>query len=246
MTDYNFLKKAIITVEEAQKEFNSAATLFGALNRLVKRGEIVKLKGGMYARVNPITGDIFANRFEIATALHQGAYVAYHTAMEYYGLATQVYSDVHVITPKRYSPTIIEDLEYQCFHGKYSGGVVEYKRNALIRITELERTVADCIDRLDLAGGLEEVYMALSAINYLDEEKLTAHLDGYGKKVLYKKTGYLFSLLKPSYLTERFYEFCKGKMNIRCEDIRENEYLPYEYNEEWKLYVPKKIINTEN
>lgn len=246
MSGYSFLNQALIKVEDIKKDFASNATLFGALKRLTDSGKIVKLKGGLYATVNPITKDIYVNRFELATALHEGAYCAYHTALEYYGLATQVYSDVHVITEKRYSPMIIDDLEFQFFQCEYGGGITETKRNAKIRVTELERTVIDCLDKILVSGGLEEVFMALTMINYCDEEKLLKHLAGYGKKIIYKKAGYLFSVLKPTYLTERFYEICKQNMSDRDDDLRENKKNAYIYNNEWKLYVPKKLINTEN
>lgn len=209
MSEYTFLSKALIKVDEIKKDFASESSLFGALKRLKDNGKIVKLKGGLYATVNPIEKDIYVNRFEIATALHEGAYCAYHTALEYYGLATQVYYDVHVVTEKRYSPMVIEGLEYQFFQNEYNGGIIETKQNTQIRITELERTIIDCLDRLLLSGGLEEVFMALTMINYCDEDKLLKHLSGYGKKIIYKKAGYLFSVLKPSYLTGHFYEECK-------------------------------------
>lgn len=204
MSEYTFLSKALIKVDEIKKDFASESSLFGALKRLKDNGKIVKLKGGLYATVNPIEKDIYVNRFEIATALHEGAYCAYHTALEYYGLATQVYYDVHVVTEKRYSPMVIEGLEYQFFQNEYNGGIIETKQNTQIRITELERTIIDCLDRLLLSGGLEEVFMALTMINYCDEDKLLKHLSGYGKKIIYKKAGYLFSVLKPSYLTGHF------------------------------------------
>ncbi len=246
MSEYVFLNHALIKVGEIKKEFASEATLFGALKRLSDNGKIVKLKGGLYATVNPISRDIYVNRFEIATALHDGAYCAYHTALEYHGLATQVYSDVHVITEKRYAPMTIDDLEYQFFQSGYNGGITETKRNAKIRVTELERTVVDCLDRILLSGGIEEVFMALTMINYCDEDKLLKHLSGYGKKIIYKKAGYLFSVLKPTYLTERFYEVCKRNMSECDDDIRENKQNAYVYSSEWKLYVPKQLMNTEN
>lgn len=246
MSDYSFLNKALIKVDEIKQYFASEATLFGALKRLTNNGKIVKLKGGLYARVNPIDDDIYVNRFEIATALYDGAYVAYHTAMEYYGLATQVYYEVHIVTEKRYSPMEIYGLEYQFFQSSYKEGIVDTKRNAKIRVTELERTVVDCLDRILLAGGLEEVFMALSMINYCDEEKLLKHLAGLGKKILYKKAGYLFSILKPFYLSDKFYKICKQNMSNCNDDIRENIMSSYVYSNEWKLYAPKYLMNTEN
>ena len=192
MSEYTFLSKALIKVDEIKKDFASESSLFGALKRLKDNGKIVKLKGGLYATVNPIEKDIYVNRFEIATALHEGAYCAYHTALEYYGLATQVYYDVHVVTEKRYSPMVIEGLEYQFFQNEYNGGIIETKQNTQIRITELERTIIDCLDRLLLSGGLEEVFMALTMINYCDEDKLLKHLSGYGKKIIIKKQDIYF------------------------------------------------------
>lgn len=246
MKDYSFLTKAVVKLEDVRQEFSSEDSMIGALSRLEKNGKIVKLKRGLYAVVNPITQDVFVNRFEIATALHDGAYCAYHTALEYYGLATQVYLDVHLITEKRYKPILIEDMEYHCFQSNYNEGVTEYKRNCKIRVTELERTVTDCLYRMKIAGGIEEVFMAMNVINYLDEEKLLKHLSGYQSKLIYKKAGYLFSLLKPKYLSDRFYEQCKENMPVRDDDIRENKRVDYVYDKEWKIYVPEQIMNTEN
>lgn len=131
-------------------------------------------------------------------------------------------------------------------YNNYKDGILEYEQNAVIRVTELERTIVDCIDRIDVAGGLEELFSALSAISYCDEDKLLKHLFSYDKKFLYKKVGYLFSLLKPNYLSKNFYKVCKEKISTRDDDIREHKVISSLYIKDWKLYAPEKIINTEN
>lgn len=246
MAEYAFLSKTIITVEDVKKSVASESAVFSALKRLVDSGKIVKLKGGMYATVNPLTKDIFANRYEIASALYENVYVGYHTALEYYGISTQMYSDVHVLSETRYNSMVIEDLEYQFYKSNYNSGIITAKQNTIIRITELERTVIDCIDRIDIAGGIEEVFMALIAIKYCDEKKLIQHLQGYNKKNLYKKVGCLFSYIKPKYLSDNFYKICHDNMSHREDDIRENKLVAYIYDKEWKIYLPKHIYNTEN
>ena len=215
-------------------------------NGLQKKNRIKKLKGGLYATINPLTKDLFINKYEIATALYSDTAVAYHSALEFHGIANQVYFDVHVISSKRYSSVDIEGLEYMFFKTDYIDGILECEQNTTIRVTELERTVVDCIDRIDIAGGLEEVFYALSAITYCDEIKLLSHLKKYDKKFLYKKVGYLFSILKPKYLSENFYQICKQNISNRNDDIRENKAVSSEYIKDWKLIAPKKIINTEN
>ncbi|HBF86382.1 MAG TPA: hypothetical protein DDW54_01735 [Clostridiales bacterium] len=246
MQDYNFLGQALITMDDIKKEISTESNAVYVLKRLTETNKIKKLKGGLYATVNPLTKDIFANKYEIATALYKDAAVGYHSALEFHGLGNQVYSEVHVISSKRYSLDDIDGLEYVFFNNKYSEGISEYEQNTVIRVTELERTVVDCIDRIDVAGGLEEVFTALSAINYCDEKKLLKHLQYYDKKVLYKKVGYLFSVLKPKYLSEDFYRKCKENISARDDDIREYKTLSSKYIKEWKLIVPEKIVNTEN
>lgn len=246
MKSYLFLKKNIFSIEDAKKEIPCEQTLFATLKSLEKRGSIVKLKGGLYALVNPLTGDIFANRFEIASALHKGSFVGFHSALEFYGLGNQMYSDVHVFTTTQYRPDFIDGLEYVYFETKYIEGVSVIEQNSTIRVTELERTVVDCLNRTDVAGGLEEVYIALSAISYCDEEKLIKHLKAYNKILLYKKAGFFFSLLKPTYLTNKFFDTCKEKVSPIFNDIRENKNVVGKRINDWKLIVPTEIVNTEN
>ena len=243
---YNFLTKAIFKTEDILKEVSSESQMFATIRTLIKSERIAKLKGGLYATINPITQDIFANRFEIATAIQKEAFVGYHSALEFYGLGNQMYSEVHVLTPTQYAEQTIGELNYLFFKTNYFYGISVIEQNTTIRITELERTVVDCLDRLDVAGGIEEVFTALSAISYCDEEKILKHLNNYGKKFIYKKAGYFFSLIKPSYLSERFYKVCKENISLRDDDIRENKRIKGKYINEWKLIVPDGIINTEN
>ena len=241
---YEFINNAIFNIDDVKKYFNSDQAMYSALKRLIDNGTIEKLKSGLYATINPITQGIYVNRFEIATALHNNSYVAYHSAIEYYGLANQAYYDVHMITPVQYSPVIIEGLEYQSFISKYDFGVIDTFNNAPIRITDLERTVLDAIDRIDVAGGIEEVYSALGIVSYLNEERLLRYLEFFNKKLLYKKAGYFFSRLKPSYLSEDFYKECKRHISHRRDDICQNKrFEKYEYSKEWELYAPLHILN---
>ena len=112
MKDYEFLSQATITIEDVKKEIVSESYLFNVLKWLTKKNRIKKLKGGLYATINHLTKDLFINKYEIATALYSDTAVAYHSALEFHGIANQVYFDVHVISSKRYSPVDIEGLEY--------------------------------------------------------------------------------------------------------------------------------------
>ena len=106
--------------------------------------------------------------------------------------------------------------------------------------------MVDCIDRIDLAGGLEELVTALNGITHLDEQALLSYLKEYNKKFVYKKAGFLLSLLKKDLLSQNFFDICKQNCSIKLEDISENKKMPRKTDKYWGLMYPEKLINTEN
>ena len=184
MEDF-YLSQALFRTQEILDNFTTERSMQVKLKALTENGRIEKIKNGLYATVNSLTGDIFASRFEIASALFANACVAYHSALEFHGLGNQMFSEVQVFTEKRYNPFIYNGLEYKFFSYTAKGGIMRLEQNAEIVVTDLERTVVDCIDRIDLAGGLEELVTALNGITHLDEQALLSYLKEYNKKFVY-------------------------------------------------------------
>ena len=63
---------------------------------------------------------------------------------------------------------------YTCKHVKdikFVNNIV----NEGIRVSSLEKTIIDCIDNIDLAGGIEEVLNALEQIKYVNENTEDYH-----------------------------------------------------------------------
>ena len=171
MEDF-YLSQALFHTQDILNCFPSERSMQVKLKALTENGRIEKIKNGLYATVNSLTGDIFASRFEIASALFENTCVAYHSALEFHGLGNQMFSEVQVFTEKRYNPFVYNGLEYKFFSYTAKGGIMRLEQNAEIVVTDLERTVVDCIDRIDLAGGLEELVTALNGITHLDEQAL--------------------------------------------------------------------------
>lgn len=245
MEDF-YLSQALFHTQDILDNFTSARSMQVKLKALIEVGRIAKIKNGLYATVNPLTGDVFASRFEIASALFENACVAYHSALEFHGLGNQMFSEVQVFTEKRNIPFEYNGLEYKFFSYTAKGGITRLEQNAEIVVTDLERTVADCVDRIDLAGGLEELVTALNGITHIDENKLLSYLKGYNKKFVYKKVGFLLSLLKKDLLSQNFFDICKQHCSKKLEDISENKKMPRKTDKFWGLMYPEKLINTEN
>lgn len=246
MMEEFYLSQALFRTQDILNSFTNERSMQARLKTLTEKGRITKIKNGLYATVNTLTGDIFANRFEIASALYKNSCVAYHSALEFYGLENQMFSEVQVFTEKRYNPFMYDGLEYKFFSYTAKGGIIRVEQNAEIVITDLERTVIDCIDRIDLAGGLEELVMALNGITHLNEDALLQYLKECDKKFVYKKAGFLLSLVKRDFLSQNFFDVCRQNCSIKLEDISENKKLPRKTDKFWGLIYPEKIINTEN
>lgn len=213
--NYSFLSQSLFTFEDVMKSGLSKQGAVSALRRKEAQGAIRKLRRGLYARVSPLTGGIFASVYEIATALHPGSAISYHTALEYYGLAHQAYFEAYCLSPSRYNDETIDGVTYRFFNQTIEEGVVDrFGSSDAIRVTDLERTVVDCLDRVDLSGGFEELCNCLSLIPSLQSGKVLEYLKLYGKKNLYQKAGFVLSKLGLRGLDNRFFEECESNSGL--------------------------------
>ena len=216
---YKFLEQSLFTFEGVMESGLTKQGAASALRRLEEQGMIKKLRRGLYARINPLTGGIFASTFEIGTAMHPGSVIAYHTALEYYGLGHQAYSEAYCLCPARYGEETVEGVLYRFFGKTIEEGVAKRFGSTLIRVTDLERSVVDCLDRIDLCGGYEELCNCLSALDSLQGDKVLKYLGLYQKKNLYQKAGFVLSKLGIKGLGSSFFETCERNIGTAWVDL---------------------------
>lgn len=229
----------IIFKYEDIKEFYPNVTAFYAfVDRASKRGELKQIKRGLYALVNPSTGNIFATKFQIASHLFDDAYFSYHEALEYYGLANQCFVSYFTYLTHVY----VNDLDFGdvIYHSKKSGYDLEILNRIKeegVRVVSLERAIVDSIDSPSLAGGLEEVEYALSDCPKLNIDKVEMLLKHYDKSFLYQKVGYLFEKYFGKEIPESFYKLCLSKIGKKINYL-ESHVGHSKLIHKWKLMVP--------
>ena len=107
-----------------------------------------------------------------------------------------------------------------------------------LRVTDLERTVVDCIKDFEKIGGLEELRDNLASIQSLDETALLKYLDLYDNQFLYQKAGFLLQQENEHlHLSPRFYQACLNHVG------QSKRYLLKEskngfYDAKWRLVLP--------
>ena len=245
MKDYlhKLHKMKLFSLQDVTQITHNESTAKSLLSAGVKNGTICRVKMNLYAVTDLATLRCAANKYEIASHISDTACVAYHSAMEYHGLGHQVFNEVNVITPFAFKSFEFEGMAYIRRQPTIAEGVTTPIMDSKVRVTDLERTIIDCIDRIKYAGGLEELLNNLSSIAYVDEDKLQLYLADYGKAHLYQKTGYLLSMFKKQMrLSSGFFRQCKanvGQSTRYLTDSVENT----AYVAEWRLCVPADLSN---
>lgn len=233
-------KKEVIDKFENEKQYSNWIAL------KLKSKTYKKVRSNLYALIDPSTNDIYSTKFEIASKISDSSFVCYHSALEYYGIANQVFSNVLVGSLTKFNSFVFNDNEFICKHVKdikFVNNIV----NEGIRVSSLEKTIIDCIDNIDLAGGIEEVLNALEQIKYVNENKLLEILKDINKMFLYQKIGFLFELYNNQLdLSNEFFDECKSHISKKVNYFMQYEFKDTELNEKWNLIVPKNIKSRIN
>ena len=156
-----------------------STTVDSHLGLYLRAGRIGRVKRGVFFAARP--GDAVANSpvdfLLVASRLAPDAVLGYHTALEAHGYAQSVFERFFFLTQHKVKTVTFRGRAFvpvtppQVLQRKELSNTltVELERRGLMyRVTSLERTAVDVLDRPDLAGGLEEAWRSLSAIPLLD------------------------------------------------------------------------------
>lgn len=245
---YELLGQPVFTAEYVRKYYNNVNSTRSALKRLLKQNLILKIRNNLYTCVSGETGAPVASRYQIACKITDTAYLSHHTAAEYHGFSDQVYYDVYVASATRFRDFEFDGYTYKYISAKSGSGVEEVKYSGGVRVTDLERTLADSIEDMDKISGIEEIISMIRQIRKIDEKKLRVYLNERDKNFLYQKTGWLLETYGNAGISDSFYQFCRNHIG------KSKRYLSKDitkgiYNSKWKLIVPDGeafIKNGEN
>lgn len=237
-------KHPVFSIEDVKKISGNTKTAYSQLRSMIKKGLVRKIRSNAYSVVNPASGQIMANRYQIACSINEDAYISHHSAFEYYGFANQVFYEVYVSSKSKFQAFEYDHLIYRFIASRMNEGVIEAKNIQNVRITDIERTVIDSIHDLNKVGGLEELLKCIDAVYYLDEQKLRFYLDIYDIQGLYQKTGYILSRFAVDLkIPNEFFDYCKLKVGKSRRYLVSNNKMNSFYDREWKLMVPKALMS---
>ncbi len=204
--------KVVLSLREQGRDVVETADIIGLLGskqttrkvirNLVRKGWLARLIGGRYMLLPPERGaeNIGENNpLAIASAVVEKSFVGWWSAAAFHGFTTQKPATVTVAVLRQMAARIIEGtdikfikVEPRKFFGFKPYAV--YSRQAVI--SEPEKTVIDCIDRPDLAGGPTElVRIVHAAMARIEMDKLAGAAFQMKSISLLQRLGFLTDLV---------------------------------------------------
>ena len=229
------------TRDDIESMTGNRETAHSVIEAYKKKGLIECVRRDLFVAISLETKQPVPNRFAIASRAAPSAYVSYHSAFEYHGIANQVYYEAYVAANSRFRTFEHNGLVYRRVPSPFEDGV-DTKADGT-RVTNPERTVIDGINDFDKTGGVEELLRCIEMIPYLDSVNLISYLTCYDKVFLYQKAGYILEHFKDSLkLSDDFFEACLSKVPISKRylymDLKRESLV---LNKKWALYVPEDL-----
>jgi predicted transcriptional regulator of viral defense system len=191
----------VFRVEEAPGYGGNPWTLKATLAYHCRRGHIFRVRRGLYAVVPPGASPDTCpvDPYLLGSRLAPDAVLGYHTALEVHGKAHSVFERFHYFTERRTRALFFRALRFEGVRPpaalrrkrKQDFGLETLDRSGLpVRVTGLERTLVDVLDRPDLGGGWEEVWRSLESVEFFDVERVVRYALLLGNATVAAKAGY--------------------------------------------------------
>ena len=186
-----FSRHPVFTVAEldeflAQRGTRSRWTRHALLAQHRKRGHVVSVRRGLYVTVpdgaKPSTCPV--DPYLLSAKMTEDAVLAYHTALEFYGKAYSVYNRFYYLTGSTSLSVTFRSFEFRCAlfpkplrdKKEEDFGVDVLERAGVdVRVTSLERTLVDGLDRPDLSGSWEEIWRSLEMVEFFDLDEVAEY-----------------------------------------------------------------------
>lgn len=146
------------------------------LKEAVASGSVERVRRGLYVSNGGRFEGAGVDPYEVVAALDPDAVLSYHSALEAHGVAHNVGFECRFRTTAARSPFSFRDVRYVP-HPQADGIPAQRVRGRAfgsVLVTTREQTLFDCLKHPEWAGGLEEAVRSLSAMPYLDAERVAS------------------------------------------------------------------------
>jgi predicted transcriptional regulator of viral defense system len=253
-----FAKRPVFTYAEfvaaLGREDRSARTRDALLGYYVKTGRLMNVRRGLYLTVPPGTDPARCpvDPYLLAAKLTQDAVLAYHTALEFHGKAHSVLESFVYVTARRSRALDFRGLHFRAVafpkalraRDRATLGVKAAERlGVAVRVTTLERTMVDLLDRPDLGGGWEEIWRSLESVEFFDLDQVVEYALVLANATTAAKVGfYLRTHREALMVSDDHLERLRDRRPKEPHYLERGARKPGRLMAEWNLVVPVEIL----
>ena len=238
-------KKKAFTIEDAEQISHANKDVLKViLSRLEKKGWIERIEKGKYIII-PLgaeKGKYTLHEFVLGSYLVDPCIISYWSALNYYGFTEQIPRTVFIQTTsrKKHQEVTIFGITYKIVRVKEEkifGIEKAWFEDTKINLTNREKTIIDCLDKPQYAGGIIEVAKALRTEEY-DKKTLVKYAKKINNTGVIRRLGYICEFLQiPIHLPE-----IKTRNYLKLDPT-----LPKsnELNAKWNLIINENLGDLE-
>jgi len=235
-----------------KEEKRNVSTRDNLLAYHINKGHLLRVKRGLYTVIptgmSPV--DFPVDPYLLASRMADDAILAYHTALDIHAKGYSVYNHflfmteraVRAVSFRNYSFKAVRPPKPLLNNGKSGFGVRSMERSGLeIKVTSLERTLVDLLDKPDLGGGWEEIWRSLESIEFYNVDKVVEYALLLKKATTVAKVGFfLENNEKRFFVTGEHLQKLKKKIPKKPHYM--DKKLKGRLSKNWNLIVPKNIL----
>ena len=251
---------AVFTVDELDRFLSGIGsgnpnTRKSLLTYYRKKGRIILVRRGLYATIplgsNPESYPV--DLYLVAAKATTDAVISYHTALEFYGKAYSAFTRLLYATTSKSLPFRFQSHEIRGVpvpsplkrNGQEMFGVNTHNRSGVeLRVTNLERTLVDVLNRPYLNGSWEEIWRSLESVEFFDLDQVAEYALLLGNATTAAKVGFFLEQHKETLMVDDAH--LKPLIKLRP---KQPHYLMRSKREgcrwvkNWNLMVPVEILN---
>lgn len=235
-----------------KREKRNVSTRDSLLAYHVKKGRLLRVKRGLYV---VIPEGMYSENFPVdpyllASKMADDAILAYHTALDIHAKSYSIYNQfqfltehaVRIVSFRNYTFKAVRPPKPLLDKEKVEFGVRLMERGGLeIKVTGLERTLVDLLDKPDLGGGWEEVWRSLESVEFYDVDEVVDYALLLKKATVAAKVGFFLEKNK-----ERLFVAKNQLQMLKKKVPKQPHYMDKKHkgrlSKQWNLIVPESIL----
>ena len=188
----------------------------------------------------------------VAAKMTPDAVLSHHTVLEFHGRAYSVWQHF-IYSAERPAETLT--FRDQVFRGtkfpqalvrsgaEYHGVLTVERFGMPLRVASLERTLVDALDRPDLAGGWEEVWRSLEAVEFFDLDEVVEYAVLLGNATTTAKVGFFLDRNRePMMVEQRHLKALRDRRPGQPHYLDRSRRGGAKLVPEWNLMVPEEVL----